>query len=600
LTIAVIAGWTSLAARIDNYAYDFLSNLYPPGPVEPQSLVLSVDEETLNSMGDVRHIRSILAEGLERLAPVHPKAIAIDFLLINGGDPDEDARLTRALAAVRDRVVLSCEMVPKGWEDPLPAFRQNTTGVGHVHADKKSLDGISRAIPLEQTIGHDRRWALSLEAFHVAQRSPIIESPDDLQVGDTVIPAPRGDDDRALRIRYQRAGSPVVSIHDLVEKPQIAERFRGKTVFIGYTALSYVHDRLYNPYGDAIPGVVIHSQAFETMAHRQFLVPASNLTVLAICLGVAAAAGLIFAFLNGWPAYACAGALIAAAHFSPALFFRSGVIYPYFISLSTAWLTLTAAAAFHYFVVRRALRTSESDRARYQQAIHFVTHEMKTPLTAIQGSSELMGRYNLSDEKRKQMAVMINSESKRLARMIQTFLDVERLTAGQMELRKEPFPVRDLIRACLDRVRPLAERKQIAIHETDIAEAVVTGDRELMEYAFYNLLTNAVKYSPAERDVFAGATFESGLLRLSVKDQGIGMDAKELKNIFQKFYRTKKAEASGEGGTGIGLSIVEQIVTHHGGRMEVTSSPGVGSTFTMVLPAQARVHSEDMTVPQAG
>ena len=78
--------------------------------------------------------------------------------------------------------------------------------------------------------------------------------------------------------------------------------------------------------------------------------------------------------------------------------------------------------------MRRALRTAENDRQRYQQAIHFVTHEMRTPLTAIQGSSELMGRYNLSEEKRKQMADMINQESKRLARMIQTFLDVERLS----------------------------------------------------------------------------------------------------------------------------------------------------------------------------
>ena len=70
---------------------------------------------------------------------------------------------------------------------------------------------------------------------------------------------------------------------------------------------------------------------------------------------------------------------------------------------------------------------------------------------------------------------------------------------------------------------------------------------------------------------------------MSVRDQGIGMDAKEIKSIFKKFYRTQRAEQSGEAGTGIGLSIVEQIVTHHGGRMEVTSEPGKGSCFTMVL-----------------
>jgi two-component system, OmpR family, sensor histidine kinase SenX3 len=84
--------------------------------------------------------------------------------------------------------------------------------------------------------------------------------------------------------------------------------------------------------------------------------------------------------------------------------------------------------------------------------------------------------------------------------------------------------------------------------------------------------------------VTVSAHKDNGLLRLSVRDQGIGMDDKELRSIFQKFYRTKKAEASGEVGTGIGLSIVDQIVTHHGGRMEVTSEPGKGSCFTIVLP----------------
>jgi two-component system sensor histidine kinase SenX3 len=107
-----------------------------------------------------------------------------------------------------------------------------------------------------------------------------------------------------------------------------------------------------------------------------------------------------------------------------------------------------------------------------------------------------------------------------------------------------------------------------------------------MEYALYNLLTNAVKYSPADTEVRVSSELHGGELRVAVRDQGIGMDAKELKSIFKKFYRTKRAEASGEAGTGIGLSIVEQIVAHHGGRMEVTSEPGKGSCFTMIIAAQ--------------
>jgi two-component system, OmpR family, sensor histidine kinase SenX3 len=114
-----------------------------------------------------------------------------------------------------------------------------------------------------------------------------------------------------------------------------------------------------------------------------------------------------------------------------------------------------------------------------------------------------------------------------------------------------------------------------------------TGDRELMEHACYNLLTNAVKYSPQRTQVSISAWKQQEKICLAVKDQGIGMDGKEVKRIFQKFYRTPKAEQSGEAGTGIGLSIVQQIVEQHGGRIEVTSKPGAGSCFTLVLPAAA-------------
>ena len=320
------------------------------------------------------------------------------------------------------------------------------------------------------------------------------------------------------------------------------------------------------------------------MQHGQFLAPASDLAVFSFALFLAIAAGITFFLLSGWQSYTVAGLLILSAHLATHIVFGRGVVFPLLFPVLSAWLCCVTAATWMHFVVRRQLRTSESDRARYQQAIHFVTHEMRSPLTAIQGSSELMGRYNLNDEKRKQMAQMINSESKRLARMIQTFLDVERLSQGQMELRSESFAASVLIDSCMQRVQPLAERKAIQMRLEEVDPVTLTGDRELMEYAVYNVLTNAVKYSPAQTVVTVRARQDSNMLRLSVADQGIGMDEKELRNIFKKFYRTKKAEKSGEAGTGIGLSIVEQIVAHHGGRIEVSSTPGKGSCFTMVLP----------------
>jgi signal transduction histidine kinase len=209
---------------------------------------------------------------------------------------------------------------------------------------------------------------------------------------------------------------------------------------------------------------------------------------------------------------------------------------------------------------------------------------MRTPLTAIQGSSELITRYALPDEKRKQIAGTINAESKRLARMIETFLNVERLSAGEMDLKRDRFAASELVDQCVVRVRPIAQRKNIDIAMDNVPVSDLTGDRELMEYAVYNLLTNAVKYSPPETRVTVSGSEARGAMRLWVEDQGIGMDKHEVRRVFERFYRTKKAEQTGEAGTGIGLSIVEQIVAQHGGSILVDSTPGKGSRFTLVLP----------------
>jgi signal transduction histidine kinase len=586
LVIAVITGWTALANQIDDYAYDWMFRLFPPAAAQPQGLILAIDDATYRALGGVREYRSMLAKGLELLAPAHPKVVAVDIILADQGDPAQDARLARAIQATPN-AVLATDLANGRWDDPLPGFLRGALSVGHDKADENSRDGVTRRIPLEERSAVERHWTIALEAFRLSRGERIVESPDDLTVGNERIPAARtAEGNRPLRVLFTREALPRISLLDLTQKPDLAARFTNRVVFIGVTSLSATRDRVVTPYGE-MPGVEVHAQVFETLERGQFLADASNLTVLGFCLVAGALSGLIFALLAGWPAHLSAGALILAALLAPFALFRQGVVFPLFAPLASATLTCAAAASYQHFVVRRQLRSAETERKRYQQAIHFVTHEMRTPLTAIQGSSEMMGRYNLSEEKRKQMAEMINQESKRLARMIQTFLDVERLSDGQMELKREPFSSREMVEACLQRVGPLSERKKISIQVGDL-EGHLEGDRELMEYAVYNLLTNAVKYSGPETQVSVACRLQAGQLRLSVQDQGIGMDAKEIRQIFRKFYRTKRAEASGEAGTGIGLSIVEQIVEHHGGKMEVTSQPGQGSCFTAVLPAFSR------------
>ncbi|HYO82684.1 MAG TPA: CHASE2 domain-containing protein [Bryobacteraceae bacterium] len=586
LAVALVAGWTTLAVRMDRDAYDWMSRIHPPTSRAPASVVLAFDEESLGVVGGERRLRTTLAAALERILEAGPAAVAIDVTLADTGDPVEDGRLATALKRIPN-LVLATELAPstQTWVNPAPAFRPFAMALGHVHA---APDPVSRVLPLEIAAARERRWAMALEVARLrAQVNSFTETTDAVEFGDTIIPARRLGG-RTMFIRY-REGVPVVPVVQVISDKFDKSDFAAKAVFVGVVAQSAARDRLITPLDRSMAGVEIHAQAFETIANRQFLETVPLSVSLLLCTAFAVAAAIIFGALSGWIAYAAAAALLLIAHLVPHVAFSSGRILPYLSTVWSAWLPAVTAASWQHFVVRRKWQQAESDKLRYQQAIHFVTHEMRSPLTAIQGSSELMGRYALSEDKRKQMVSTINAESKRLGKMIQTFLDIERLTDGQMELRIEPFSIADVAEVCHGRALPLAERKSITLRQGVLEPVILTGDRELLEYAVYNLLTNAIKYSPSDTSVVISATMDGRELRFSVADQGMGMDEKELKNLGRKFYRTRRAEVSGEAGTGIGLSLVQQIVAHHGGRMEVTSAPGQGSCFTMVLPAAAAV-----------
>jgi signal transduction histidine kinase len=596
--LAWLGSWRFFRSQLDNAAYDAVFRLYQPKPWQPQSAILAIDEASLAKYRGMLHIRNPLAEALGLIAAVHPTAVAIDVTLTDPGDnPADDQALQQAFCAT-PRLVLSSLLMdePVRWEDPKPEFAKCAAAIGHVHAEPDDNDSVTRSISLEKYVGRDRRWALAFEAFRLSRGGAVpLErqggyGSGDVEIGGLVIPARRTDDGRVMRVRYVPPGVNIrkTSLERLLAAPSLAAVFAGKAVFVGVTAETVVRDRLFTPYafGRSTTGIEINASAFETIAQKLFITDVGEEWVLLFSLALVAAAGLSFRYLPGWWGYAGGAAVLLAAIVTPYLCFADGKVFSLATPLAAAVLGNLAAAMYYHLVVRRALRVEQSTRERYQQAMHFVTHEMRTPLSAIQGSSELISKYVLTEEKRKQVADLINSESKRLARMVEVFLHVERLTAGQMELKHESIPVQQLVEVCVSRVRPVAERKRIAIIVRPVAgELQLSGDRELMEYACYNLLTNAVKYSPQRTEVTVTAGREQGHVRIAVQDQGIGMDSKEVKQIFRKFYRTRKAEESGEAGTGIGLSIVQQIVEQHGGQIEVTSKPGEGSCFTLVLPA---------------
>src|SRR5450755_2610238 len=193
--IALTASWSSFGAQIDNDAYDWMFRLYQPRPWPTESILLVIDEASLNAYGGLQGLRQPLAAALLLVAAAAPKTVAVDLILTDKTDPAIDARLEQALHATRN-LVLACQLLPDGaaWEDPLPRFRAQAAALGHVHAEPDERDSVGRSLPLEEAANRDRRWALSLEAYRLSRGGPnlrIVESPSDLEVGGRLIPSTR-------------------------------------------------------------------------------------------------------------------------------------------------------------------------------------------------------------------------------------------------------------------------------------------------------------------------------------------------------------------------------------------------------------------------
>jgi signal transduction histidine kinase len=595
LTAAILGlaiGWSNAGLQADRWAYDLLLRLHTPPPERSSSLIVAIDEASLDAYGGIAGIRASLASAVETLSRHEPAAIAIDIVLSEPRTPEENAALERALADASNVVLAThlrsqAESPETAWEEPLEVFRRHAAALGHVHAEPDD-DAVCRQVLLAKAAGRTRRWAMALEAFRLAHGGgSILETGRGLAIGDAFIPA-RDREERALRVWYPNPESSIerLSLKTILERPESAEAARGRVVFLGVDVLGGIDRYLMTPYsyGEPKSGVEINAALYETLQRRWFLVSVGETATLLVALSFGVALAIIFWKLAGSRALAAAGAVLVVATVTPLAFFQTGRVIAFAPPALVAWLGFLSGGAYHYLVVRGRLSLAEAQRSRYQRAVHYITHEMRTPLTAIQGSSELISRHRLSDEKQKQMAVLIHRESQRLARMVEIFLSVERLSSGQLQLHREVIDADEILSTCVERALPLAGRKQITIDHHAGGQNPIWGDREFLEYACYNLVANAVKYSPAQTAITVRSWQDRGSVLISVEDRGYGMDAQELRNIFQKFYRTKRAQESGESGTGLGLAIVEEIVVQHGGTIEVESRVNQGSRFTVALP----------------
>jgi signal transduction histidine kinase len=244
--------------------------------------------------------------------------------------------------------------------------------------------------------------------------------------------------------------------------------------------------------------------------------------------------------------------------------------------------------------IRRLTRAFNSMAARLRASsaaqrdfVANVSHELKTPLTSIQGFAQaLMDGTADQPGARRQAAEVIYNEAGRMHRMALDLLDLAKLDAGTADIKAAPVDVRALLRGVCERFQPMATNAGVDL-KLSIPESLpaVMGDGDRLAQVFGNLVDNALKFTPRSGRVTVGAVENRREIQVSVTDTGRGIPAGALPHIFDRFYRADEARSGGhEHGAGLGLAIAQEVVMAHGGRISVRSAEGRGTGFVVHLP----------------
>jgi len=246
--------------------------------------------------------------------------------------------------------------------------------------------------------------------------------------------------------------------------------------------------------------------------------------------------------------------------------------------------TETDEALFCVLGAQAAVAIENARLFQQSDLIATFVHEVRTPLSAITTATYLLLRPEISHEERDEIVQNIHDEACRLNTLASSFLDLARLESGRVQFHSSQFELRALLVECKKVMQSKADEDGIQITiEIPADFPSLEADRDKLKQLMLNLLSNAIKYNRPNGLVTMSASAQEKEFVIAVQDTGIGIPEKALPKLFQKFYRVQDAEGSPTG-TGLGLSICKQIVQGHGGRIEVHSQLGEGTTFTIHLP----------------
>jgi len=233
-------------------------------------------------------------------------------------------------------------------------------------------------------------------------------------------------------------------------------------------------------------------------------------------------------------------------------------------------------------------RLEQLDKSR-NQFVSNASHELKTPLSTMKILIEtLMYQDPMDPGMTREFLTDVNKEIDRLNRIVSDLLTLVNIDSGGMKLNLAELDIEDLLEEQVKRLSPLARENGVELDCSSREPIEVTGDILKLQQVIYNVIDNAIKYTPRGGEVHCSLTRSGKKAVIKVADTGVGIPQEDLPHVFDRFYRVDKARSRETGGTGLGLSIVKQMVLLHGGNITASSTEGKGSTFTIELPMSSR------------
>lgn len=581
---------------LESYLYDFRFRLRPSSEPARHIALIMIDKKTVERFNQVPTFNEHL-QLLEKLEKGFPKATVYVHKIekLKGSSKDRANFVAQAhklpnLFEITEELTMRAEQSTLSLKDDLKNIRLLS---GPITADKKSFaqDGVSRRMM------YNYQDQLLIHPLLASLFNPEILTRENVRGLFPWI------DSDQLYINFRSPGSfTQYKFEDVLSDNFDTSLFKDKLILIGDDLQQDTKDYVQTPYSREISALTLtelHANMFETLIENSaptkapdwlnviFTVLISVLTVHVVLtlrplLGISILGGTvlgfsIFSYFAFWPF----GIWIDTAHPFLAIF----LCYYFFIPYR---LIIENRRSWEYYQKHKLLTEVEQLKTNF---IGMMSHDLKTPLARIQGMTDIIAKdiSPLSTHQREALDT-IKQSSEDLLKFISTILNYAKIESQGVQLHLQAKDINQVLKEVVKKHEFLAKLKHIQLITELEPLFSVQIDPDLLKQVFSNLVENAIKYSPENSKVLISSEEVEGKIIVQVADQGAGIPADELSNIFMKFFRSRAAKSSPIKGSGLGLYLAKYFVELHGGRIHCESTLNQGSTFTVELPIAGTIN----------